>query len=97
MESSILYIRLIISIVNLSILTYLIYAFAKKYREIKSEFTLGFLLFALALWFRTFFAAPIVKIFIFGISTASIVDPYRLIADVFELFALGVFLYISTR
>lgn len=97
MESSILYIRLIISIINLIILTYLIYTFAKKYREIKSEFTLGFLLFALALWLRTFFAAPIVKIFIFGISTASIVDPYRLIADVFELFALGIFLYISTR
>jgi hypothetical protein len=70
--------------------------FARKYREIHSIYTLGFLIFAVALLFRTFFASPLIKILL-GIHYASGIDEYRVIADVFELFALGVFLYISTR
>jgi hypothetical protein len=70
--------------------------FAKKYMEIRSNYTLGFLIFAIALLFRTFFASPLIKILL-GIHYASGIDEYRVIADVFELFALAVFLYISTR
>lgn len=97
MEDPILISRLVLSFFNLVILLALIYMFVKKYREIPSTFTLGFLLFALALFFRTLFAAPIVKIFVFGIPTASVVDPYRLIADIFEFVSLLIFIYISTR
>lgn len=93
----ILYTRLGFSLANISILLVLTYIFFRRYRELKSPFTLGFLLFSLALFFRTFFAAPIVKILFFGVSTHSVVDPYRLIADVFELFSLLILIYLTTR
>ncbi len=89
--------RMILSIANLGILTFLIYIFTKRYLEVRSEFTLGFLLFALALFFRTLFASPILRLVFLSQETHTIVDPYRLIADVFELVALSIFLYISTR
>ncbi len=97
MEDVIWLSRMILSLINLLLLIGLIYIFTKKYRELPSTFTLGFLLFALALFFRTLFAAPIIKVFIFGVTTSSIVDPYRLIADVFELVSLLIFIYITMR
>ncbi len=97
MSDWILLSRLAFSIVNIAILLVLIVIFFKRYMELKSTFTLGFLLFSLALFFRTFFAAPIVKVFIFGVETSNIVDHYRLIADVFETISLVIFIYLTTR
>ncbi len=89
--------RLVFSVINIAILSVLVYIFFKRYIELKSTFTLGFLLFALALLFRTFFAAPIIKVFVLGVETSDAVDTYRLIADVFETLALSIFVYLSTR
>ncbi len=97
MEDIIFKSRLLFSIVNLVILVVLVYIFFRRYIELKSTFTLGFLLFGMALLFRTFFAAPIVKVFIFGVETSSVVDHYRLIADIFETISLLIFVYIATR
>jgi hypothetical protein len=38
-----------------------------------------------------------VRFFVLGDPHHSIVDPYRLIADVFELSALVIFLYMTTK
>jgi hypothetical protein len=89
--------RMVLSSLNLLILSGLVFVFIKKYREIQSTFTLGFLLFALTLFFRTLFAAPIIKVFVFGVTTSSVIDPYRMIADLFEFVSLLIFLYITTR
>lgn len=89
--------RMTLSVVNIVILSFLIYIFTKRYLQIKSEFTMGFLLFALALFFRTVFSSPIVRFFVLGEESHSIVDPYRMIADIFEVVALSIFLYISTK
>lgn len=93
----ILGLRTILTIINLGILTLLTYMFVKRYLRIRSNFTLGFSLFGMALFFRTFLSAPFVKILVFNVPTSSVIDPYRLIADVFEFLALLIFLYISTR
>ena len=97
MDDFILVTRLVFSVINIVILSALVCIFLKRYLELRSTFTLGFLLFALALFFRTFFAAPIIKVFILGVEASSEVDHYRLIADVFETFALSIFIYLSTR
>lgn len=89
--------RMVLSLINLAILIFLINSFIKRYAEVKSEFTLGFLLFSLALFFRTLFSSPILRLVFLGEETHSVVDPYRLIADIFEFVALSIFLYISTR
>ncbi len=93
MDDWILTARLAFSIVNLLMLVILIFIFFRRYRELRSPFTLGFLLFALALFFRTFFAAPIIKVIVFGVATSNVVDHYRLIADAFEMFSLTLLIY----
>jgi hypothetical protein len=97
MDDFILTARLVFSVINLIILSLLVCIFFKRYLELKSVFTLGFLLFALALLFRTFFAAPIIKVFVFGVETSSVVDHYRLVADVFETLALSILVYLSIK
>ncbi len=89
--------RLVFSLINLAILSVLVYIFFKRYLELKSPFTLGFLLFSLALFFRTFFSAPIINILVSGVGTSNVLDNFRLIADIFETFALSILVYLSTR
>jgi len=89
--------RVVFSIANAAILVFLIYMFMKRYLKVKSEFTLGFLLFSTALLFRTVFSSPVLRFMILHEPAHSIIDPYRLVADVFEFSALAIFLYISTR
>jgi len=97
MDDPVLTARLFFSVINLLLLSVLVWIFFRRYIELKSTFTLGFLLFALALFFRTLLAAPIVKVFVFGVDVSSVVDHYRLVADVFETIALSILVYLSTR
>jgi hypothetical protein len=96
MERVLWNIRLVLSALNLGILLILISMLSIKVRKIRSKHTIGFLIFAVALLLRTFFASPYLKILL-GIHFASGIDVYRVYADLFELFALLIFLYISTR
>lgn len=97
MSDIIFFSRLVLSIINIGVLGFLIIIFLNRYSKVKSEFTLGFLLFSTALFFRTVLSSPIVRFLILNDPHHTIIDPYRLIADVFEIIALGIFLYISTR
>jgi hypothetical protein len=90
-------IRVVVDIVDMTLLLVLMGLFVKRYKEVKSEFTLGFLLVVSALFIRTLFSAPILRFLMLHQETSTIMDPYRLVADLFELGALSVFLYISTR
>ena len=89
--------RTVLSIINITILVLLIYLYIKRYLKVRSEFTLGFALFSVALLFRTVFSSPMIRFFVFGDPHSSIIDPYRLIADVFELSALIILLYMTTK
>ena len=91
------FLRMVLSIVNLGLLSVLCYIYWKRYTDIRSKFNLGFYLIVTALFFRTLFSSPILRLFVLHTEAHSIVDPYRLIADVFELAALSIFLYITTR
>lgn len=89
--------RMILSLINLSLIFMLISIFLNEYKKVNSPITLGFLLFVIALFFRTIFAGPIIRLIFIGVRTPSVVDPYRLIGDFFELIALCLLLYLSTR
>lgn len=86
-----------LSLINIALLLTLIYLFSKRRSEVPSVFTTGFLLIALALFVRTLFSSPIIRFVLFNDARHTIVDPYRLLADVFEFIALSTFVYISTR
>ncbi|MBI5253265.1 MAG: hypothetical protein HY930_02540 [Euryarchaeota archaeon] len=97
MEDIIWATRMSLGLINIALLIFLIYHFSKRRSEIPSIFTTGFLLIALALFVRTVLSSPIIRFILFNEERHTIVDPYRLIADVFEFIALGTFVYISTR
>ena len=89
--------RMGLSIINMLLLIILICIFIRRYIDIPSKFNLGFLLVMVALFFRTFFSSPVIRFFVFGLETHSLIDSYRLIADIFETFALALFLFMSTK
>lgn len=97
MEDIIWTARMSLSLINIVLLIILIYIFSKRRLEVCSIFTTGFLLIALALFVRTLFASPIIRLVFLNEARHTIVDPYRLVADVFEFIALSTFVYISTR
>ncbi len=86
---------MVLSVVNIVFLSIMIYIFTLRYREISSRFNLGFLLIVVALLLRTFFSSPIIRLALLHEEVHSLVDPYRLVADIFETIALCTFLLIS--
>lgn len=90
-----LILRFGISLINLCLLGVFIFIFGKRHLQFRSTFTLGFLIFAIALFIRTFFASPIFNMLL-GYEV-EIGDYYRFIADIFELAALLIFLYVIER
>jgi hypothetical protein len=89
--------RITLCLINLVLLLMLISIYVNEYKRLNSIFTLGFLIFVLALFFRTLFSAPIIDFLFLDIRASSPFDPYRIIGDVTELFALLILLFISTR
>jgi hypothetical protein len=83
-----------LSIANLFLLSALLYTYMKDYKEIKARFTLGLIIFLIALLFQTIFTLPIIHV-IFGFSSASL-GPFSALTNIFELIALSIFLYLST-
>lgn len=89
--------RVTLTLINLSLIFLLISIYLNEYKKINSPITLGFLLFVIALFSRTLFAGPLIRVIFVGTRISSVADPYRLVGDFFELFALCVLLYLSTR
>ena len=88
---------MIFALINLLLLFMLISIYVNEYKRIHSVFTLGFLIFVVTMFFRTFFSDTIIKLLFFDVRTASVLDEYRIFADISEFIALSVFLYFSTR
>ena len=91
-----------IAVCNICILLLLLDNFYKLYRKVKSDFTLGFLIFVFLLFVKNLAHAFIVlPIMIAGnIHGGSIVSydiTTALIPDVLELIALSIFLYLTRR
>lgn len=90
-------IRMIFASINLVLLFMLISIYVNEYKKVNSVFTLAFLIFVVTLFFRTFFSTPVIDVIFYDIRTASILDKYKILADVSEFIALSILLYFSTR
>ncbi len=82
-----------LSMASVFLLSGLLYTYTKDYGEIKARFTLGLIIFLMALLFQAIFAMPVIHA-IFGFSSASL-GPFSVLTNIFELAALSVFLYLS--
>ncbi|WP_456475815.1 hypothetical protein [Candidatus Pyrohabitans sp.] len=84
------------NLINITLLIVLIYLFLQDYRKVRSDFTLGLVIFAVVLLINALLSCPNLQYLISGYQPC-IYEPYQAAASVFESLALIVLLYISTR
>lgn len=97
MAETIWSLRMVFTSVNLMLLFMLISLYVNEYKKVNSPFTLGFLLFVVALFFRTFFSSPVIDLIFYDVRKVSPVDSYKIFADLSEFIALIILVYFSTR
>lgn len=87
----------IITSINVVLILTLLYVFLQTYRKVRSEFTLGLIVFALVLLVQITFSCPPLTNLFFGGSLVCENIFYHSIAATFEFFALVILLYLMTR
>jgi len=90
-----LMVKTFISVVNAVLLIYLIYSYVSFYNEIKSQFSLGLIVMALALFAYTISDNPLFQMF-FGLRGAGL-GPFNIIPSMFTLIAVLVLIYLSRK
>ena len=91
--SEILYtIEGILIIINAILVAIIMYHFVQSYKQVKSRFTLGLLLFSSILLVQVIFSLPVT--FLSGLACPPEAVMFHIISNSFELVALLIFLYI---
>lgn len=91
--SEILYIiEGILIIINAILVAIIMYHFVQSYKQVKSRFTLGLLLFSSILLVQVIFSLPVT--ILSGIACPPETVTFHIISNSFELVALLIFLYI---
>ena len=89
-----LHIKAIITLGNLIFLFYLLFIYQKNYKEIKSRFSLGLIVFIILLIVQTFTSNPFVY-HLWGFRRIEALGLSLILPDLFEFVALLILLYIS--
>jgi hypothetical protein len=87
--------KTVVSTINVSLLVYLLITYAGIYAKTRSQFTIGLMLFSIALLIKDLTASPLV-IWAFHYILVGL-GPFALIPDLFEFVALMVLFYLSVR
>jgi len=82
-----------VSVGNIILLLALVFLFARSYRELRSHFTLGLIVFSVILLFDAIFSCPVIYSIFTGPQVCP-VERFHAAAAVFEFMGLGVLLYI---
>lgn len=89
-------IKALITLVNLIFLFYLLFIYQKNYREVKSMFSLGLIIFIILLIVQTFTSNPFIY-HLWGFRHLEAFGFSRIMPDIFEFVALLILLYISRK
>lgn len=84
-----------LSSINATLLVILLVTYVKMFTMIKSEFTLGLILFSLTLLFYTLTSNPILQR-IFGFQAFGL-GPFAMLPNMFTTIALAVLFYLTTK
>jgi hypothetical protein len=87
------YLHAVIALGNVILLVIILYFFYMTYREYKSKFALGLLLFGIVFLLNGFFTLPMVYE-LFTVSHICPYDPYYTIAGGLEFIALLILIYL---
>ena len=87
--------KTILSTVNVALLIFLLVSYLDIYRKIKSEFTIGLIVFSLTLLFYALSSNPLVH-WLFGFRGFGL-GPFAMLPDLFTTVALTVLLYLTFK
>jgi hypothetical protein len=87
--------KTILSSINSTILVFLLATYTDMYRKLKSEFTIGLILFSLTLLFYALTSNPLLQ-WIFGYQAFGL-GPFAMLPDMFTTLALIVLMYLTMK
>ncbi len=87
--------NMVISSINVTLLIFLLITYISIYRKIKSDFTIGLMIFSVVLLLYALTSNPLVHR-IFGFH-ASGLGPFAMLPDLFTCVALVILLYLSAK
>ena len=88
-------VKTVLTSINATLLVILLLTYVDIYKKIKSEFTIGLILFSLILLFYAISSNPIVQSF-FGFRAFGL-GPFAMIPDIFTSIALAILLYLTMK
>ena len=91
-----IYLRAVITVVNIIFLLCLLVIYARDYEQIKSKFALGLIAFVILLLVQAFTSNPFVHV-MWGFRHINALGLFTVVPDLFEFIALGILLYISLK
>ncbi len=87
--------KTVVSTINIALLVYLLITYAGIYAKTRSQFTIGLIVFSIALLIKDLTASPLV-IWAFHYILVGL-GPFALLPDLFEFVALMVLFYLSVK
>jgi hypothetical protein len=88
-------VTVVLSTVNVALLVFLFSAYLGIYRKVKSDFTLGLMVFSVILLFYALSSNPLLQR-VFGFRAFGL-GPFAMLPDLFTCVALSVLLYLTFR
>ncbi len=85
----------VISSINVTLLIFLLFTYTGIYREIKSDFTIGLIIFSIILLFYALASNPLVH-WAFGFHALGL-GPFAMLPNLFTCVALAVLLYLTVK
>ena len=86
-------VKTVLTSINATLLVILLFTYVDIYKKLRSEFTLGLILFSLVLLFYAISSNPIVQS-VFGFRALGL-GPFAMIPDLFTSIALAILLYLT--
>lgn len=88
-------VKTILSTVNATLLIILLASYVDMYRKLRSEFTIGLMVFSLTLLLYALSSNPLLQ-WIFGFRAFGL-GPFAMLPDLFTTFALAVLMYLTMK
>jgi hypothetical protein len=88
-------VKTILSTINATLLVFLLATYVDMYRKLKSEFTIGLILFSLILFLYALSSNPLLQ-WLFGYRAFGL-GPFAMLPDLFTTLALAVLLYLTMK
>ena len=88
-------VRTVLTTINVALLIFLFATYLGIYRKIKSEFTIGLMVFSMVLLLYALSSNPLVQ-YVFGFRAFGL-GPFAMLPDLFTFVALAVLLYLTFR